>query len=273
MARQLRSSVDGAAVEAYDRYVGRYGPELAAGMVRMTELERGQHALDVGCGTGALTLALAQVLGEENVAAIDPSEDFVAACRARVPGADVRVGVVEELPWSDGSFDAVLAQLVVDKMTDARRGVAEMRRVARPGGAVSACIWDFEEGMVLLRAGWDAALEVDPELARSFGADERNPFSRPHELAELWRTGGLEEVELGQIEAGADYDDFDDLWYPFANGAGILGRFYDALDEERRERFKRGAAARLGSPTGPFRLKARAWYVRGSAPAASESIR
>jgi ubiquinone/menaquinone biosynthesis C-methylase UbiE len=267
MARALRSSVVGAAVDAYDRHVGRYGPELAREMVRASAVRAGQRALDVGCGTGALTIALAEVLGGGSVAGIDPSERFVATCHARVPGADVRVGTGEELPWGDAEFDVVLAQLVVDGMNDARRGAAEMRRVARPGGVLSACIWDFEGGMTLLRAVWDAAVEVDAELARSFGEDRRNPFSRPHELEELWRTTGLERVELGQLEAGAGYTDFDDLWYPFANGVGNLGRFHEALDEPRRERFKRGAAERLGSPSGRFRLTATAWYVRGTAPA------
>jgi ubiquinone/menaquinone biosynthesis C-methylase UbiE len=267
MARALRSSVIGAAVDAYDRHVGRYGPELARQMIRVTGVRPGQRALDVGCGTGALTDVLAKALGTGNVAAIDPSERFVAACRARLPAAEVRVGIAEELPWADGEFDAVLAQLVVDGMNDAPRGAEEMRRVVRPGGAVSACVWDFDKGMTLLRAVWDAALEVDAELARSFGADRRNPFSRPHELEELWRTTGFAQVELGQVEAGADYTDLDDLWYPFENGVGNLGRFHKALDERSREQFKRGAAERLGSPSGPFHLTATAWYVRGTAPA------
>ena len=267
MARRLRSSVVGAAVDAYDRHVGRYGPELAIEMVRVAGVRAGQRALDVGSGTGALTVALAAVVGAGRVAAIDPSERFVAACRVRVPRADVRLGTAEELPWGEAMFDAVLAQLVVDGMNDARRGAAEMRRVTRPGGVLSACVWDFERGMTLLRAVWDSALEVDAQLARSFGAEKRNPFSRPHELEELWRTAGLERVELGQLEAGADYADFDDLWYPFANGVGNLGRFHEALDEPRRERLKQGAAERLGSPSGRFRLTATAWYVRGTVPA------
>ena len=136
MARALRSPVAGAAVDAYDRHVGRYGGELAREMVRVTGVRAGQRALDVGCGTGALTVMLAEVLGAGNVAAIDPSERFVAACRDRAPGADLRVGIGEELPWSDAEFDTVLAQLVVYGMNDARRGAAEMRRVARPGGTV-----------------------------------------------------------------------------------------------------------------------------------------
>ena len=267
MARVLRSSVVGAAVDAYDRHVGRYGPELAREMLRVTEVRAGQRALDVGCGTGALTSSLAKVLGAGSVCAIDPSERFVEACRARVPAAEVRVGVAEELPYGDDEFDTVLAQLVVDGMNDAQQGAREMRRVARPGGTLCACVWDFDGGMTLLRAVWDSALDVDPERARSFGANERSPFSRPDQLEKLWHTTGLERVELGQVEAGADYADFDDLWYPFANGVGNLGRFHEALDERDREEFKRGAAARLGSPSGPFRLAATAWYVRGTVPA------
>ena len=141
-----------------------------------------------------------------------------------------------------------------------------MRRVAQPGGVLAACIWDFENGMALLQATWDSARDVDADLAGTFGADKRNPYSRPHELEELWRDTGLDGVELGRVEAGADYEDFDDLWYPFANGVGNLGRFYEALDESARDRFKRGTSERLGSPSGPFRLTATAWYARGTVP-------
>jgi SAM-dependent methyltransferase len=117
--------------EAYDRHVGRYGAQLAAELIHVAGLRRGQRALDVGCGPGALTRALADTLGGEHVAAVDPSEAFVAACRERVPGASVRVGVGERLPFEDSSFDAVLAQLVVQLM-DAARGVPRCA-ATRPG--------------------------------------------------------------------------------------------------------------------------------------------
>jgi SAM-dependent methyltransferase len=263
MARQLRSSVADAGVDAYDRHVGRYGPALARAFVAAAGVGRAERALDVGCGTGALAAVMADRLGPANVAAIDPSERFAAACRARIPGADVRVGTAEELPWGDAEFDAVLAQLVVDGMDDARQGLREMRRVARAGAVLGACVWDFEQGMTLLLAVWAAAREVDEELAVSFGADKRLPYSRPDELEELWHATGLEDVEVGRIEASADYEDFDDLWYPFANGVGNLGRFHGALDVGTQERFKNAARERLGAPIGGFTLTAAAWFVRG----------
>src|ERR671923_864578 len=124
--------------EAYDHHVGRYGAQLAAGLIEVAGVRRGQRALDVGCGPGPLTAALAGTLGADNVAAVDPSAPFVEACRARVPGADVRVGVGERLPFADGSFDAVLAQLVVQLMDDREAGVREMSRVAVSRGPPAA---------------------------------------------------------------------------------------------------------------------------------------
>ena len=76
------------------------------------------------------------------VAAVDPSESFVAAARARNPGAEVLHAPAERLPFPDRAFDAALAQLVVHFMSDPIAGLAEMARVTRTGGVVAACVWD-----------------------------------------------------------------------------------------------------------------------------------
>src|SRR5689334_22939301 len=140
-----------AGADVYDRHIGRYGSSLAAGLIAAAGVGPGVRALDVGCGPGALTAALASALGAEAVAAVDPSAPFVEACRARVPGADVRRAAAEALPFAAGRFGAVLSQLVVNFMADAPAGVREMARVARPGAAVAACVWDYADGMTLLR--------------------------------------------------------------------------------------------------------------------------
>jgi SAM-dependent methyltransferase len=146
----------------YEGRIGRYGPELAVAFIRAAGVRASQRALEVGCGSGALTQPLAELLGPENVVAVDPDVVAVEACRARLPGVDVRVAAAEALPFSDSEFDAVLAQLVVSFMSDAHAGVSEMRRVARRGGIVAACSWDFAGGMTLLRTFWDAAIALDP---------------------------------------------------------------------------------------------------------------
>ena len=151
-----------APAELYDAHVGRYGAELAAGLIAAAGIPAQGRVLDVGCGPGALTRVLAERLGPERVAAAEPSEPFARACAERIPGADVRVASAEDLPFADATFDAVVSQLVVNFVPDPARGVAEMARVARPGGVVAASVWDYAGGMTLLRAFWDAALVVDP---------------------------------------------------------------------------------------------------------------
>jgi len=248
--------------DAYERFIGRYGPALAEAHVAAAGVERGQFALDVGAGTGALTAVLADVLGAPNVAAVDPSEAFVAACAARVPGADIRVGSAEALPPFGRRFDVVLSQLVVNFVTDAEAGVRAMRAAAAPGGTVASCTWDYAEGMTLLRAFWDAALELDP------GAPDEGRTMRyctAPELVGLWERAGLADIDSGELWVEASYADFDDLWAPLPLGVGPAGAFCAGLSQERRETLRESLWRRLGAPDGPFVLRARAWFVRGTA--------
>src|SRR5438874_1808707 len=115
--------------------MGRYSTQLAAQMADLAGIEAGQRVLDVGCGPGALTTELVARVGAESVAAVDPSEQFVAAARERHRGVDVRQSAAEELPFPDATFDAALAQLVVHFMADPVCGLGEMARGTRVGGA------------------------------------------------------------------------------------------------------------------------------------------
>ena len=245
---------------AYDRLVGRYSPRLAAALADAAGARAGQAALDVGCGPGALTAELAQRLGSARVSAVDPSGPFVKECRTRVPGVDVREAPAEALPHADGSFDAVLAQLVLHFVTDPPLAVSEMRRVLRPGGVAAACVWDFGSGMRVLRAFWDAALALDPQAP-----DEATTmrFGRDGEIAALFRAGGLGEVASGALEVEAPYADFDDLWSGFTGGAGPAGAYCSSLDAAEQQALRDDLRARLGDPVGSFTLPARAWYATG----------
>lgn len=253
--------------ESYERHVGRYSGELAKALIAVAGIGPGMRALDVGCGPGALTVALVGLLGGESVCAIDPSEPLVEVCRSRAPTAQVGVGGAEELPFADAEFDAVLAQLVLNHMSDVPRGVAEMRRVARRGGIVAASIWDFATGMTMLRTFWDAALSVDPAGAAAAGARRPAAYSDPEQLRELWEALRFSDVEVGELLVKADHNDFDDFWAPFAAGIGGSGRYCASLDEATRLALRDEVRRRLGRPHGPFELSARAWYVRGLAPA------
>jgi SAM-dependent methyltransferase len=252
-----------ASADAYDRHVGRYGAQLASALIGFAGVEPGMRALDVGCGPGALTAALAGRLGAASVGAADPSEPFVDACRARLPGVEVVVAAAEALPFAAGTFDAALSQLVVNFMRDAEAGVREMARVTRRGGVVASCVWDYAGQMTLLRAFWDAAREVDPERAAAADEGVVMPWCADGELAELWRAAGLGEVRAAALVVRATYADFADLWAPLPTGVAPSGAFCASLDEDRRAALRDAYRRRLGVGDGPFELTARAWAVAG----------
>jgi SAM-dependent methyltransferase len=252
-----------ASADAYDRLVGRYSPQLASALMDFAGVEPGMRALDVGCGPGALTAALADRLGKENVSAADPSEPFVEACRVRLPGVDVVLAPAEGLPFAAGSFDVVLSQLVVNFMRDAEAGVREMARVTRPNGVVASCVWDYAGEMTLLRAFWDAAHEVDPERAASADEGVVMRWCGDGDLGELWHTAGLQDVRFGSLIASVSYADFEDLWSPFPTGIAPSGAFCASLADDQRAALHDAYRRRLGVDDRPFELSARAWAVAG----------
>jgi SAM-dependent methyltransferase len=250
--------------EAYDRFVGRYGPPLARELIAAAGVQPGQRAVDVGCGPGALATELVAVLGADNVAAVDPSVPFAEACGQRLPGVDVRVGAAEQLPFADSAFDLALSQLVVNFMTDPPAGVRELERVTRPGGTVASAVWDYAGEMTLLRRFWDAAVALDP------GAADRDegrcmPYCTPGALGELWSAAGIGDVRVCAAVVSAGYDDFEDLWRPLEVGVGPAGAYASSLPDEPRKTLKEELRRRLGVADEPFRLTARAWIATGRA--------
>ena len=247
------------AAEAYDAFMGRYSVLLSPQLADFAGVRPGQRALDVGCGPGALTAELVRRLGGGSVAAVDPSEPFVAAARARHPGVHVERATAESLPFPDGAFDAALAQLVVHFMSNPVAGLSEMARVCRPGGVVAACVWDHAGGRGPLSLFWDASRKVDP------GVKDESALAgtREGQLAELMQAAGLGDIEQSVLSADLQHASFDEWWEPFTRAVGPAGAYVQGLDAERR-RALREACRRL-LPDGPFVLSANAWAARGIA--------
>jgi SAM-dependent methyltransferase len=250
-----------APAEHYDRFMGRYAPTLAAALAAVAGVTPGMRVLDVGCGPGGLTSELCRRLGAGNVAAIDPAPQFVAACRERHPGADVREGVAEHLPWPDGDFDAALSCLVIGFMSDPDRGTREMARVTRPGGTVSACMWDTASGgMTMLRMFWSAVRQLEPSVE----GERRLAGTAEGDIVARLERAGLADVVGSALIASADYAGFDDFWEPFTFAVGPAGQYLASLSAAERARVRDACRAQL--PDRPFSLNARAWCARGTVP-------
>ena len=247
------------AAEAYDRFMGRYSRLLAPKMVGLAGVRDGQRVLDVGCGPGALIAELVSRIVAADVAAIDPSEPFVNAARARYPDVDVRRASVEDLPFADRVFDASLAQLVVHFMSDPVRGLAEMARVTRRDGVVAACVWDHGSRRGPLSVFWQAARQIDLDVD-----DESHlPGVREGHLAELLVGAGLRHVEPAALSVSLEHATFEEWWEPFTLGVGPAGACTARLDPERRAALREACRAML--PKAPFTVTARAWAARGLA--------
>ena len=244
---------------AYDRFMGRFSVQLGPPFADFAGVEAVGRVLDVGCGPGGLTAELAVRLGAENVSAIDPSEAFVEAARARNPKVDVRHAPAEEIPFAGDTFDFALAQLVVHFMTDAVAGLREMARVTRRSGAVAACVWDYYGGMSPLSPFWSALEEFDPAAEN----ESQLAGAREGQLGDLFREAGLEDVQESSLSVGVEFASFEEWWAPYELGVGPAGAYVAKLAEARREELREFCRARM--PRAPFSITGKAWATRGFA--------
>lgn len=253
--------------DAYERFMGRWSRQLAPLLVRFASVGSARSILDLGSGTGALAFALAEAVRAADVTGIDPSSAYVRSASARAPSGRVRFLVrdARDLQLPADSFDAALSLLALNFVPDAGKALQEMTRVTRPGGTVAAAVWDYGEGMEMLRVFWEEAVALDPGVAMR---DERNmPLCRQGELATLWRANGLQAVQDEPLTIDLRFESFDDYWSPFLGGQGPAGAYAASLSYERRSALESRLRARVlaGRPDGAFTLRARAWAVKGVA--------
>lgn len=236
---------------------------MAAAFVDWLGVPAGRRWLDVGCGTGALTSTVLETAEPASVLGVDPSAGFLSVARARV--ADARagfeVGDARSLPVPDGAVDVVVSGLALNFVPDPAAALAEFARVSSPGGVIAAYVWDYAEGMAMLRYFWDAAVALDP-AAKAFDEGSRFPLCRPEALRERWTESGLSGVDVRPIDVPTVFADFDDYWDPFLGGQGPGPVYVAGLTPEARDALRDRLHSTLGD--GPIALTARAWAVVGT---------
>lgn len=256
--------------DGYELQMGRWSRRLAAPFLDFVGCADGERVLDVGCGTGHLAAAVAARSRPAEVHGVDFSPAYIDHAKAHHAGDPrlvFRVGDACALDFADASFDRVLALLVLHFVPRADQAIAEMRRVARPGGVVGATVWDARGGFVTNRLFFDTAAALDPKAGERRARNYTRPMTRPGELAAAWRAAGLRDVRETVLSIRMEFSSFADYWTPYVGRDGPGAEYVGSLRPAERERLEAAVRAAYldGEPDGPRSYAALAWAVKGTA--------
>ena len=250
----------------YEEFMGRWSRPLAREFIGWLGVPVSAHWLDVGTGTWVVPEAIFSLSDPISVVGCDPSEDFVAAARERVPDPrfEVALAGVGDLPQQKNGYNAVVSCLALNFFPDPVAALEEQLEVTKVGGVVAACVWDYAGKMQFLRYFWDAATRVDRRAAE-LDEGRRFPICTPDALERAFEQAGAGEVRSVGLEVPTVFADFDDFWWPFLGGTGPAPGFVATLSDEQREALSADLRQCLPrSEDGTISLVARAWAVAGS---------
>jgi len=139
--------------DGYELAMGRWSRRLALPFIEFAGTGTDERVLDVGCGTGHLAFALGANSRATEILGVDFSAAYVEHARQHNTNPRIRfeVGDACNLRFGNGTFDRVLSMLVLHFVPRTEQAIAEMRRVAKPGGVVAATVWDARGGYVANR--------------------------------------------------------------------------------------------------------------------------
>ena len=245
----------------YERYMGTWSQLAGGTFLDWLAPAPGLRWLDVGCGNGAFTERLVERCAPASVDGIDPAEGQLVFARSRPAARLARFhqGDAMALPFPDDAFDVAVMPLVIFFVPEPAKGVAEMARVVRPGGTVTAYAWDMPDG------GFPyAALQAE---MRAMGIAVPMPpspeASRIDALQDLWRGARLDDVGTREITVQRTFADLDDYWTTVLGGPSV-GRQLAAMSAADLEVLKARMRAHLpADSSGRITYAARANAVKG----------
>ena len=255
--------------DAYEVFMGRWSERLASPFLSLADVASGGHVLDLACGTGVLTKALADA--GAHVIGIDASEGYLEGARRDRSHTNIayELGDIRHMRFDSGAFDATVSTLALDVIPEIEQVVAEMKRVTRPGGVVASGVHQFFGGMpafdLVVHSG--AVLDADFSRLRSTRAGRRVFW--PNGQAELWRKMGLTKVTEAPVVVDCEYPSFANYWATFTGGQGSISGQLMALSDDVRGEIERHVRAGYlaGLPDGPRSFPMIFRVVRGVVPA------
>ena len=250
---------------AYEKFMGRWSSLIAQNFLKWLAVPPGVNWLDVGCGSGTLTKLILQTQKPSKIISIDSSEEFISYAKKILNNPVIKFDVekAESLNIESGSIDAIVSGLVLNFIPQREVAIREMMRVAKPGGTIGIFLWDYADGMKMLRYFWDAAVELD-DKAKEFDEGIRFPLCSEGKLKELFQSAGLKDVEEIPIEIITHFKDFNDYWEPFLGNVGPAPAYAMSLNTLNRKQLKTKVHDSLPmSKDGSISIMARAWAVKG----------
>jgi SAM-dependent methyltransferase len=248
--------------------MGRWSELLAPIFIDFIGITPGARVLDVACGTGVLSQALAEA--GALVIGVDTSAGYLAGARRHRthPNIAYQDGDIRRLQFAEGSFDAVVSTLALDVVPEIEQVVLEMNRVTRPGGIVASAVHQFLGGMTAFDLVINTAAVLDATIHEVRDARAGRQQLWPGGQSALWRKMGLVDVAETPIVVDCEYPSFADYWATFASGQGIVSRYLMALPEGVQtsvQEHVRGGYL-LGRPDGPRSFPMMFRAVRGVVP-------
>jgi SAM-dependent methyltransferase len=232
---------------AYHRSFAALCAYPAEALLDAAGVKAGHQVLDAGTGPGTVA-ALACTRGAA-VMAVDAEPDMLTLARLHAPDADVRQATLPQLPFAAGSFDAAVANFVINHVGDPAAAIAELRRVVRPGGRVAVTIWPFPPPP--LQRLWGEIFEASgverPTTTPRLDADKDFPRT-PDGLADLLTRAGLTDTRCDTL-TWIHRTDPEDWWSGTANGVGATGMLMEQQPPDMitriRQEYERLTAAHL----------------------------
>lgn len=254
--------------DAYESFMGRWSELLAPIFIDFTGIAQGARVLDVACGTGVLSKALAEA--GATVTGVDASAGYLAGARSHRthPNITYEDGDIRQMRFTNNSFDATVSTLALDVLPEIEQVVSEMNRVTRPGGIVASAVHQFLGGITAFDLVMNTAAVLDANVreGRDFRAGRQQFW--PGGQAALWRKVGFVDVAEIPVVVDCEYSSFADYWATFTSGLGIVSSYLMALSDDVRKTVQehvRGGYL-LGLPDGPRSFPMMFRAVRGTVP-------
>ena len=267
MAAEPISKFNARSAAGYERSMGRWSRRMAPGVIAYANIGSAKSVIDVGCGTGSLLFELAKNPKFDRIFGIDASEEFIAAAReaSSDPRIDARQGDAAAMPYADNEFDAALSQLVLQFVPDPVKALSEMRRITKPGGVVTAAVWNSFGGRSDQRMFWDLAAMLDPVAAKARNANCFRPMTGKGDITRGMQAVGLQDITESITTITMDFENFADYWSPIAAGDGTLGKYATSLDPAALDRLRVAVmdAYLAGQPDGERNFACTAQVARG----------